>query len=792
MENHFHNSFEYSGYCTSLANKAKLSRLSRTYIYRVRGCLPNLAVTFIAAGSLSLALAQEVLTGGYDLARTNANPYETVLTPDTVSPDQFGKLFLLPADGQIYAQPLYRQSIGIAGRGTHNVVFITTAHNTVYAYDADTAAPPLWSVNLGPSVPASSYTSDVGVYTDITPEIGITGTPVIDPVSNTLYVVAATLEGGNFYYRLHALDTSSGAERSGAPVVIQAQVKGTGWDNNGGVVTFDPSQHLQRPALLLLNGVVYAAFGSHGDAQPWHGWIMGYSAANVQQQTAVFNATPNGWGGSFWNSGRGLSADAQGNIYAVSSNGDTDEVRDFSDNVLKLNPSDLSVIDWFAPSDVQVIDNDDEDLGSSGAMLVPGTNLLITAGKEGVAYLLDTSALGHTSQGGLLPQSFQPVDFGVFNMALWNQMGGPVVYFHGANGPISAFPMNGNQIQTTPSSQSSDGFAVPFDGMTISANGATPHSGILWVTTADSYPLPSTGTLHAYDAGDLSSELWNSSINPDRDSLGGFVKFANPTVANGKVYVPTMGNALAVYGPVTRSGGGGAAPVISGVVNAASYAQGSLAPGEIVTVFGQNLGPQQLATGTFDNNGNLSTGINGMQITFNSVPAPMLYASAFVMAAIVPFEVSAASQVDVQVSADGTASQIQTFNVSTAAPGIFTDDASGKGQGAILNQDYSLNSDANPAAVGSVIAVYATGGGQTDPPDSTGAITSGIARVTAPVTATIGGQPAQVLYAGHAPGEVAGVLQVNLLVPAGVTGDVPVVLSVNGAQSQTTATVAVQ
>ncbi|HWF09226.1 MAG TPA: hypothetical protein VG297_12230 [Bryobacteraceae bacterium] len=748
-------------------------------------CLRFFGVTCLAGG----LLAQDVLTGGYDTARTNADPNEALLTPLTVSPNQFGKLFLLPADGQIYAQPLYQHNVAIAGQGIHNVVFIATAHNTVYCYDADTAAAPIWTVNLGPSVPSSSYTSDQGAYTDITPEIGIIGTPVIDAATGTLYVVAATLEGGTYYYRLHALDTGSGNERFGAPAAINAQVKGFAPDSVDGVVRFDPLQHIQRPALLLSNGVVYIAFGSHGDALPWHGWIMGYNAADVRQQAAVFNSSPNGWGGSLWNSGRGLSTDAQGNIYAVTANGDTDDTSDYGDSMLRLNPGDLTVADWFAPADVQTLDNTDDDLGSAGAIVVPGTNLIVTGGKEGVMYLLDAGALGN--MGGS-QESFQPVDFGLFNMALWSRSSGPVLFLHGANGQIGAYPFAGNQIQTTASSESSDSFGVPFDGMIVSANGGAAGSGILWVTTADSYPLPATGTLHAWNADDLSSELWNSSINADRDSLGGFSKFANPTVANGKVYVPTTSNALAVYGAIAPAGGGGAMPVISGVVNAASYAQGSLAPGEIVAVFGQNLGPQQLALGTFDSNGNLETGINGMSITFNGVPAPMLYASAFTLAAVVPFEVSAANQADVQVSADGTASAIQTFNVAPAAPGIFTGDASGKGQAAVVNQDSSLNSDANPAPAGSVISVYATGGGQTDPPDSTGATAEGIARLPGPVTATIGGQPAQVIYAGHAPGEVAGMLQVNLQVPDGVSGDVPVVLWMGDAESQTTATAAVK
>ena len=739
------------------------------------------------------AYAQDVLTGGYDAARTNADLNETSLTPGTVNPAQFGRLFLLPADGQIYAQPLYQRNLTIAGQGVHNVVFIATAHNSVYAYDADTAATPLWTVNLGPSVPSSAYDAAEGHYTDISPEIGIIGTPVIDPSTGVLYVVAATVENGIYYYRLHALDTGSGAERFGAPVVIKARVGGYGIDNVKGIVSFNALQEIQRPALLLLNGVVYVAFGSHGDGSPWHGWIMGYSAANIQLQTAVLNTTPNGWGGSVWNSGRGLSADSQGNIYAVTGNGDSDEVTDYGDNVLRLNSGNLTVSDWFAPSDVQSLDEDDNDLGASGSVLVPGTNLLITGGKQGVEYLLNTVSLGHLSaNNSQIPQSFPAASFGIFNAALWTRSSGPVLYLHGANAPVEAFPFTGNLIANTNSSQSAFGYGVSYDGMTISANGGTPGSGILWVATADAWPLPATGTLHAFNADDLSSELWNSSINIGRDALGEFSKFANPTVASGKVYVPTSSGVLAVYGPLSSDGNSASTPVITGLVNAASYANGSVAPGEIVDIFGQNLGPQTLTTGSWDGNGNLGVGISGTQVTFNGIPAPLLYASAFVMSAIVPFEVTGANQAAVQVTNGGSPSVSRTFPVSATAPGIFTQDSSGSGQAVVLNQDFSVNSPANPAAQGSVIVVYATGGGQMDPPETTGGTTAGVAHVTASVSATIGGQQAQVLFAGQASGEVAGVMQVNLQVPKGVTGDVPVVLTVGDATSQTTATAAVQ
>jgi uncharacterized protein (TIGR03437 family) len=729
--------------------------------------------------------ATVVLTGGYDTARTNANLNETALTPATVSPNRFGRLFQLPADGQIYAQPLYQGNVTVAGQGVHNMVFFATEHNSVYAYDADTAAPPLWTVNLGPSVPSSAYGA---AYTDIAPEIGILGTPVIDPSTGTLYVVAATVENGTYYYRLHALDTGSGVEKFGAPVVIAAAVEGSGIDNVNGVVTFTALQQIQRPALLLQNGVVYVAFGSHADNPPWHGWIIGYSAANVQSQTAVLNTTPNSWGGAVWHSGRGLSADSQGDIYAVTGNGVSDEVTEYSDNVLRLNPGDLTVSDWFAPSDVQTLDDDDGDLGASGAMLIPGTNFLITGGKQGGAYVLGTASLGHMNSGAQYSQNFP--DGNMYNMAVWRRSNGPVLYLHGGNSPVAAYTFAGSRIDAAASSQSSSAYPAPLDGMAISANGGNAGSGILWMVTADAWPLPATGTLHAFNADDLSSELWNSSMNIGRDALGSFTKFANPTVANGKVYVPTSSGVLAVYGALGSTTGG--APVITGLVNAASYSNGGVAPGEIVNIFGQNLGPQALVTGSWDDNGNLSAAVGGTQVTFDGIPAPLLYASAFVIAAIVPFEVAGANQNSVQVSYDGSLSPAESFDLETTAPGIFTSDSSGSGQADVLNADYSVNSEANPTAAGSVVMVYATGGGQTTPPDSTGSTVESPTQVAASVSATIGGQPAPVIYAGQAPGEVAGVMQVNLQVPNGVSGSVPVVLTIGGVSSQATATIAVQ
>jgi uncharacterized protein (TIGR03437 family) len=748
--------------------------------------LSNCLVTAVVLASGTLA-QQDVTTGSYDNYRTNADLNETILTPSKVKSSTFGKLFSLSVDGQIYAQPLYRQNVAIAGQGTHNVIFVATMHNTVYAFDADTPRTPLWSVNLGPSVTTSSYASDVGVYTDITPENGILSTPVIDPSTGAMYVVAATFENGSYVYRLHALDGGSGSELFGAPATVAMQVAGVGDNSVGGSVAFDPAQHIQRPALLLANGSVYISFGSHGDSAPFHGWMVAYSAQNVQNQVSVFNASANGSGGSIWQSGRGPAADAAGNIYAVSSNGDSDFNTNFSQSVLKLDPAQLTVSDWFAPFNFQVLSDGDEDLGTSGPLLIPNTNYLVTGGKAGVLYLIDQTAMGHTSSSdSQILQSVNAGGFGLFNMALWNRPDGPLLYTHIANAAVVTYKMSGGQFSTSPVAQSVNGFIVPFQGMTLSANGTQPGSGILWVTGTASWPPPAAGILHAYNADGL-DEIWNSTMN-DGDALGGFVKFANPTVANGKVYVPTTDYQLQVYGLNYNTI---AAPLVTGIVNAASYSSDAIAPGEMVAIYGRNLGPHSISVAAFDNT-NTNTLLAGTQVTFNGVPAPIVYTSSGAAAAIVPYEIAGSSLATVVVSYNGQPASAQTMNVSDAAPGIFSADSSGSGQGAILNADYSLNARANPAAAGSVVVVYATGGGQTNPATTSGAVTTAAAPLADNVTVTVGGRAAQVLYAGNAGGEVAGMVQINLQLPVGVTGTVPVIVTIGNHVSQATVTMSIQ
>jgi uncharacterized protein (TIGR03437 family) len=737
------------------------------------------------------AHGQDVLTANYDNSRTNANLAETTLRPARVKSGAFGKLFSLAVDGKLYAQPLYMKSLTFPGKGTHNVVFAATMHNTVFAFDADAPAVPLWTVNLGPAVPTSLYTSEEGKYDDITPENGILGTPVIDANTGTMYVVAATLENGRYVYRLHALDVTGGTERFGAPVEIAASVAGAGDGSASGAVAFNAAQHLQRPGLLLANGEVYIGFGSHGDGAPYHGWVVAYNAVNVKNQMAVLNTSPNGAAGAFWQSGRGLAADTNGNIYAVSGNGDTDGQSSFSDSMLRLDGTKLTVNDWFAPSNYQFLSDTDDDLGSCGAVLIDGTNQVITGTKDGTVYVLNRGNLGHTSAGNVgAMQIFSSGGWGLFNLALWTRPDGALIYLHTGDAPVSAYRLAGGTVAAAPAATSLQGINVPFQGMAVSANGVTPGTGVLWVSSALSWPLPASAVLHAYDAESL-AELWNSEMAAG-DSVGEFVKFANPTVANGKVYVPTGSNELVVYGPMQGTAQS-TYPSVTAVANVASYAYGSLAPGEIVSIRGKNLGPQVLVTGQFEGASQTLGGLVGnTQVTFNGVPGPILYASDRAVAAIVPYEIAGANSVQVQLSYRGASSAAVTLPVAAVSPGVFSADATGSGPGAILNADYTLNTPDNPAKADDIIIVYGTGGGQTNPQSKTGSLTTGAARLASWISVTVGGRPAEVLYAGNAGGEAAGVVQLNVRLPAGVSGTLPLIVSSGEAASQATVTVSVQ
>src|ERR1700722_12713371 len=537
-----------------LKSRAKLlelvvtSHLRRSCGYAGLILLASISVASPALGQVS------VLTGQYDNARTTANLNETILNTSNVNVNQFGLLYSRSLDGSLYAQPLYVPSVVIPGQGTHNVIYLATLHNTVVAFDADTPsqAAPLWQVNLGPSRPCC-----FGGF--ITPEMGILSTPVIDTSTSTLYVVAATLQNGSYSHWLHALNITNGQEKFGGPVSITATVPGSGYDNVGGRVTFNSGNILQRSALLLGNGTVYIAFASIDDADFWHGWLLGYNAANIQQQVFVYNSTADGQRGGIWQSGRGPVLDANGNIYFMTGNGDYDGANDFGDSMVKLNSSAV-VQDWFTPDDQATLASEDADLGSSGPVFIPNTNLLVGGGKQGILYLINsaTGSMGKFSSGNTRnPQSFQASSGEIHSVAYWNRSGSPLLYLWGKGDVLKAFQFGGATFGTTPAAENVLHANFPGGILAVSANGSTAGSGILWAETpnSDSSGGIVAGTLRAYDAANVSEELWDSTQNSARDTLGNFAKFTSPTIDNGHVYAPTFSNQIDVYGLLGASTG---------------------------------------------------------------------------------------------------------------------------------------------------------------------------------------------------------------------------------------------
>jgi len=504
-----------------------------------------------------------------DTFRTGQNLNETVLTPANVNSTQFGKLFSYSIDGYSDASPLYVANVNIPGQGLYDVVYVETEHDSVYALDADGVNPnPLWHVSfINPAAGITTVSpSDTGDTAPNMVEAGITGTPVIDPTTGTIYLVAVTRETSGsttkFVQRLHALDITTGAEKFGGPVVIQASVAGTGVGSSGGQLPFDPLRENQRAALLLSNGIVYIAWASHADHAPYHGWIMGYNAATLQQ-VMVYNTTPNGTQGGIWQSGDGLTTDATGRIYAVTGNGTFDNDIggvDFGDSVLAVNPNGTRS-DYFTPSNQSSMAASDLDLGSGGVLLLPDQSgahphEAITAGKTGTIYVIDRDKMGGFNPNNdsqivqTLVNTFPGGTFQTGNFKAPVYFNGSV-YFSADADTIKAFSVTNGLLSASPTSQAS--FVSPYPGCTlqISANGSS--NGILWAIESffkadqsDTGTAP--GILHAYDASNLANELFNSNqATGGRDQLDLTVKWAAPLVANGKVFVASTGH-LTVFG----------------------------------------------------------------------------------------------------------------------------------------------------------------------------------------------------------------------------------------------------
>jgi hypothetical protein len=536
-----------------------------------------------------------VLTRSYNNQRTGAALNETILTTSNVNTAQFGKIFTRQIDGQMYATPLFVPELVLPGKGTHNVIYVATQKNKVYAFDADdpAASAPLWSANLGPygvSAEQQFGTRYGGVYKDILPYVGITSTPVIDLDSGTIYVVAfRRLALDQYEHRLYALDIRTGVEKDN--VKIEGTVTGTSPDNVGGVITFKSVKQLQRVSLLLQGGVVYLAFAGYADTDPYHGWIFGYDAATLDRRY-IFNTTPdidppgqsqpdaNDGEGGIWMSGQGISTDEQGDLYMVIGNGNFNANlaggRNYGNGIIRIRPypitSTLQVQTWFTPYNYVTLNQNDQDLGVSGALVMPGTNLVVAGSKEGKMYVVNRTSMGGLGVGNdnQIVQNF--LGTAVLgnhihgSLVYWNSPGGPRIYQWGEKDKARTFLFNTGtgKFGTTPTSMST--FQLP-NGMpggilSLSANGSAAGSGILWAThpEGDANNATKPGVLRAFNAENLSVELWNSKTNSARDGVGNFAKFNPPLVANGRVYIGNFSTStsantdqLVVYGLLAPS-----------------------------------------------------------------------------------------------------------------------------------------------------------------------------------------------------------------------------------------------
>jgi len=512
------------------------------------------ACTLILALCIAaFATAQVSITTFHnDNFRSGQNVQETVLTPGNVNSDLFGKLYSTAVDGSVYAQPLYLPNVQIAG-GTHNVLYVATEHDSLYAIDADSGAV-LWQTSfINPADGITSVSSSDVSCSDMT-EIGITSTPVIDPTTNTLFLVAKTKENGVFFQRLHAIDIVTNAEKFGGPVVIAATVNGSGEGGTGSSIAFDPLRELNRPGLLLVNGHVVIAWASHCDNHPYHGWVMSYSASTLAQE-AVLNTSPNGNASGVWQSGDGLSADAAGNIYLATGNGTYDGPTsgDYGDSVMKLSgPSggQFTIADWFTPTDQASLSSSDDDVSGGGVLLLPDLpagsahiQLLVQMGKGGELYLVDRNNMGQYCSGCTsdtqIVQEIPDASLGMLGSpSYWN---GWVFWGAGARHQadyVRAFSFNAGGsglLSTSPTSESTQQFSFSSDSPTISANGNS--NGILWLLDNSSYGSSCCQILYAFDATNLANVFYSSTQAPNnRDQSGGAVKFTSPVVANGKVY----------------------------------------------------------------------------------------------------------------------------------------------------------------------------------------------------------------------------------------------------------------
>ena len=589
------------------ANSIYLSAQSGSYSVTAMGLVTNTVYYFAAAAvnadgmawaepslsftTLPTAPVVSVLTYHYDNARSGANTNETLLVPALVNTNNFGRIIKYVTDGYIYTQPLVVPNVAIPGVGVRNVVYVASEHDTVYAFDADSSSGAngglLWKTNLGIAALNSlspygrRYTGVNNPFTDITPEVGVTGTPVIDPATGTLYVNVFTREVSgttNYVHRIHALNITNGTSRPYSPVVVSGSVPGMGRDSVGGVMTFNAMQSNQRAALTLAGGVLYVAYAGYADTDPYHGWVFGYNASNLAQ-VSIFNTTPNAttnvFGqyaaeGGIWQGGHGLVVDANTNLYFITGNGSFSQNTnggDYSDTVMKLATTNgLTVADYFTPYNQLALANADTDLGSVGPVLLPDSvgsvahpRLLAAGGKSGTIYLLDRDNMGgfNGANNNQIVQSVIGATATIWSSpAYWNNL----LFYQPANSTMKSFLITNGVIAPTPVGTASASFGAFNGGPVVSANGT--NNGIVWVING--VGGGATEVLYACNATNISQTLYSSSQLLARDNPGGGIKMITPTVANGKVYVGAQ-YGLSVYGFTTFL----ATPTIS--LNGASY-----------------------------------------------------------------------------------------------------------------------------------------------------------------------------------------------------------------------------
>lgn len=531
----------------------------------------------------SAALVSGVLMWKGDSSGSGLYANETTLTPASVSSGGFGKIAEIPVDGMIMAQPLYVANLDMGAKGKHNVVIVATEHNSVFAFDADSkSATPLWERHYtDPATGVTPVPDNIGGRTTLGGEIGITGTPVIDPGTAAMYFVTMLQRNGKTEQWLRAVDIRTGQDYGAGSVPIQASVPGDGKASQNGQIAFDPSIQNQRMGLVITGGSVVIGWGSFSDYGVYHGWLMAYDPQSLQQR-AVFNPTPQhqaqdsafgpadfGGGGSFWQAGAAPSVDSSGNIYLVAADGSFNADQggqNYGDTVLKLRlaGNSFQVADWFTPSNQACLNPADIEIGSGGLALLPdsaapGRKLGAVINKEGRLYLLDTNNMGKYNPSGdtQIPQQLL-----VGNKACiagmgdghaegpdWQRLYGNPSYWNGnlylatSNGPLRQFKVQNGSVGMAPFTVSGNSFGVRGGNTVVSASGA--QNGIVWAY--DKSMDGGVGILHAYDANDVSRELWNSNMNRGRDGMGVGIGFGTPMVAGGKV-ITTFHHAVVIYG----------------------------------------------------------------------------------------------------------------------------------------------------------------------------------------------------------------------------------------------------